>query len=87
MKIERFNENKIEHTFDWEKFKNYVNTYDPKTHGGDNWQIILQDMLYGLGISIDDEYFKYVDGYKKFKQYLKDDIDWKIKENSKKYNL
>lgn len=58
-----------EHTFNWEKFKNFVNTYDPKIHAI-NKKTILNDMLYGLGISLDEKY-RYFSGYKLFKQQLK----------------
>jgi len=61
-------------TFDWEKFKNYVDTYDPKKHGLNNPETIMKDMIYGLGISLDEEEFRFSDGYKKFVQYLKDKI-------------
>jgi len=53
--------------FDWDKFKEYVDTYpdgnlDPK--------IIIKDIIYGLGISISNE-FQYANGYKKFvKEHL-----------------
>ena len=43
--------------FDFEKFKEYVNSYDPKKHGGNDQIIIISDMLYGIGISLDPERF------------------------------
>jgi hypothetical protein len=86
MRIERFNESKDDIKFNWEKFKEYVNTYDPEMHGG-NWKIILEDMLYCLGISIDENEFRYANGYKKFKIYLKDGVDWRIKKDANKFNL
>ncbi len=61
--------------FDWKYFKQYVDTYDPTGHGVDDWNIILEDMLYGLGICIDEEEFQEATGYKKFRQYLRDSID------------
>lgn len=81
------NENKEEPTFNWEFFKNYVETYDPSTHGGDDWYIILSDMLYGLGVSIDKDEFQNAGGFKKFKEYLKTGINWKVKKDTDKYNL
>lgn len=85
--IKTFENKKDDITFDWEKFKNYVDTYNPSLHGANDWHIILEDMLYGLGISIDEKEFKNHNGYKKFKQYLKDGIDWIVKKDSDKYNL
>ena len=54
-----------------------------KNTGGNDWHIILEDMLYGLGICLDDE-FKMADGYAKFKQYLKDGVSWKLKKDADK---
>jgi len=84
--VKKYENNEYETTFDWEKFKEYVNTYEPKTHGINKWNTILNDMLYGLGISLDDE-FEFADGFKKFKQFLKDDVHWKTKKDANKYNL
>lgn len=61
-------------TFDWEKFKDYVNTYDPKIHGLNIPETIIKDMIYGLGISSDEDEYLYVDGYKKFVEHLKEII-------------
>ena len=88
MKIQKFNEENIEDTtFDWEKFKNYVDTYNPKTDGGGNWHTIMLDMLYGIGISLDEEEFTGASGFKNFREYLKTDVHWKIKKDANKYNL
>jgi hypothetical protein len=56
--------------FDWQHFLNYVQTYDPKKHGANDAEIIFQDMLYGLGISIDEKEYSWATGFRKFKQYL-----------------
>lgn len=48
--------------FDWEKFKEYVNTY-PDGHL--DTSIIIKDMVYGLGICISNEY-EYSSGFKRF---------------------
>jgi hypothetical protein len=87
MKIKKFNENTDNITFDWEAFKKYVDSYDPKKDADNDWHIILEDMIYGLGIATDKEEFKYADGYKKFKEYLKDGISWNLKKDAEKYNL
>ena len=44
-------------------------------------------MLYGLGVSIDEKEFKYNTGYKKFRKYLKDEINWNLKKDANKYNI
>ena len=53
-----------EHNFDWVKFKEYVNTYDPTKDSFDDF-CIIEDMVYGLGISLDDKY-RMADGFRKF---------------------
>ena len=41
--------------FDMKAFKEYVNTYDEHTHGGDNNETIVEDMIYGVGLCLDRE--------------------------------
>lgn len=60
-----------ERNFNWEKFKEYVNTYDVKKHSVSD-KCTFEDMLYGLATAIDGKY-RYADGYKKFKQEL---LEW-----------
>jgi len=48
--------------FDWDKFKEYVDTY---SDGNLYTSIIIKDMIYGLGISMSNE-FEYAQGYDKF---------------------
>lgn len=55
--------------FNWKEFKKYVETYDPEKHGGNNAETIFQDMLYGIGISVDKKY-RFADGFHQFKQWL-----------------
>jgi len=57
--------------FDMQKFKEYVQTYDAKKNGLDNDEIIVKDMLYGIGLCLNKKEFKYADGFKKFKVFLK----------------
>jgi len=57
--------------FDLLHFKNYVNTYHKTKHGGDDDSIIVKDMLYGIGTSLDSENYKMADGFRKFWEYLK----------------
>ena len=56
--------------FDIESFKAFVNTYDPKLHGGNDPRTIIHDMLYGIGISINKEKYSDGSGYRKFKEVL-----------------
>lgn len=62
--------------FDWEHFKKYVNTYDPQKHGNNDAVIIMQDMLYGIGISMQSERYKWFYGYRAFLRHLKVWIKW-----------
>jgi len=54
---------------DWVKFLDYVNSYDPKLLGGDNYITIQEDMIYGLGICSDKD-FQFAKGYRDFKDIL-----------------
>ena len=51
-------------------FKEYVNTYTKTGTGCDNDDIILQDLLYGIGIGLNEKKYSGADGFKKFKDYL-----------------
>ena len=59
--------------FDWQHFLDYVNSYDTKKLADDKVDIIVKDLLYGIGISLDDS-FKFADGYKRFMDYLKENF-------------
>jgi hypothetical protein len=59
--------------FDWEQFLDYVNSYDPKKLAGDKVVIIVKDLLYGIGISLDDR-FTFADGYKRFMDDIKENF-------------
>jgi len=50
--------------------KEYINTYE-KQHGYLDYsdEIIINDMLYGIGLAIDKKY-KWHDGFEKFKKHL-----------------
>jgi hypothetical protein len=56
--------------FNFIEFKNYVDTYDPKRHGLNKPDIIVKDLLYGIGVSIDKK-FSCFDGFKKFIEFVK----------------
>ena len=56
--------------FDWQHFLDYVNSYDPKKLADEKVDTIVKDLLYGIGISLDDS-FKFADGYKRFMNDLK----------------
>ena len=51
--------------FDWENFKEYVNSYDPEKHASGDTNIILTDMTYGLGIHT-SKAFEFHAGYTRF---------------------
>ena len=93
----------IKNDFDWDSFKKYVNSYDPKKHGLDSEQTIIKDMLYGLGICLDDKY-ENRNGFLKFLKEISDIINkkknkknevisclncelWRMCEPSKKLNI
>lgn len=54
----------------WKEFLKYVNTYDPLSDGIGNTSIILDDMLYGIGLLMDKKKYKYANGYIAFKEML-----------------
>ncbi len=53
----------------------YLNTYNLSTCAGGNSQIFINDILYGLGVALDPVNNKYADGFKKFKENLKDYLE------------
>ena len=57
--------------FDMEKFKEYVQTYDPKINGHDNDDTIVKDMIYGIGLCLNEKEFRWAEGFEKFKTFLK----------------
>ena len=61
---------KKEISFDWDYFYNYIITYSPKEHAGNDPQIILRDILYGLGVATNKSEYRWGNGYKKFKEWL-----------------
>lgn len=68
------NKNTSVKKFDFTQFKKYVETYDPKKHAFEGSpEIIFEDMLYGIGISIDKKH-KFYEGFKLFKKFLTERI-------------
>ena len=57
--------------FDIEKFKDYVATYDKSEQGLDTADVIVKDMIYGIGICVDEKEFSFANGYNKFTAFLK----------------
>lgn len=53
-----------------EKFKKYVDTYPEEMYLNYSEEIIVDDILYGLGISLDFEEYSFAQGYIKFKKRL-----------------
>lgn len=54
--------------FDISKFKKYINTYVISKNF--NLNIILDDIIYGIGISLDETKYNYYNGYRSFKNLL-----------------
>jgi len=57
--------------FDLLHFKNYVKTYYKSQHGADDDVIVVKDMLYGIGTSLNNDKYEFADGFRKFWEYLK----------------
>jgi hypothetical protein len=60
------------HTIDLEYFKNYVETYD-YTQFQYN-ETFIKDMIYGIGLAVNGDNFKMADGYKRFEEFLLNEI-------------
>jgi len=57
------------------RMKKYWNTYDQQVgFEGFSVETFLDDALYAIGIAIDDKEYKYVDGYQKFKNILREQL-------------
>lgn len=54
--------------------KDYINTYDQQP-GYESYrtETLIDDVLYGLGIALDDKY-KYAQGYEEFKKLLREHL-------------
>ena len=65
-----------ESKFDLIKFKEYVNTYTKTGAGGgcDDDRIIVKDMLYGIGLCLNEKEYENADGYRKFIAFLRGKI-------------
>ena len=62
-------------------YKNFVNTYEDYEFLFDT--TFIEDMLYGIGVSIDKDKYSWASGYKEFLKYLKNLIDKRIKRHEK----
>ncbi|MFW5847496.1 MAG: hypothetical protein ACOCVF_01065 [bacterium] len=56
--------------FNWGYFRNYVATYSPTEHAGNHTNVILHDMIYGLGVAVNPTEYRWGKGYKCFKKWL-----------------
>jgi len=55
------------------EFQNYVATYDLKKHGCNGKKnVVIDDIIYGLGVAIGGKENEFSDGFKKFKKELYD---------------
>lgn len=50
-------------------FQDYIDSYDVRYLRDKN--TLIHDILYGLGMAIDPEEYRWADGYEEFKSYLK----------------
>lgn len=64
----------MENKFDFEKFKNYVNTYPTDPIDILSNKDIILDMLYGLGISLEPQEYRWRTGFSLFLNYLLSDV-------------
>lgn len=59
-----------------EKLTEYMRTYDKQVGYMDySDEIFIDDVLYGLGIALDEAEYSYADGYRKFKARLKEHLE------------
>jgi len=54
-----------------EAFKEYVNTYQEKDSCGSQ-DTFIKDMIYGIGLAVDNKEYLHGEGYRKFIKYLKE---------------
>ena len=55
-----------------ESLKNYITAYGKQVHYREYTDsILIDDMLYGLGIAIDPDKYRFANGYKDFKSVLR----------------
>lgn len=54
-----------------ERMVDYVSTYDQQAGYQDySDETFIQDMLYGISLSLDAEKYKFADGYRKFQETI-----------------
>ena len=63
-------------------YKNFVDTYKDDDFIFD--RIFIEDMLYGIGVSIDEDKYAWAPGYLEFLKYLKNFIGERIKRHENK---
>ena len=61
---------KCESKFDLVAFKEYVNTYTKTGNGCDDDNVIVKDMLYGIGTSLDKKKYSFAQGFAKFLKHV-----------------
>ena len=70
------------HTIDLEYFKKYVETYDyTQFHYNETF---IKDMIYGIGLAVNGDKFKMADGYKRFEEFLLNEIINQNKDEQQK---
>lgn len=62
----------------------YVDSYDDQPHWKEYSQsIYINDMLYGLGVSLDPTNYKWASGYDEWLHVLKDFIEEELEKNGR----
>ena len=80
MKLKHDHEN-FDIVKDVKYYKKFVNTYKDDKFLFDT--TFIEDMLYGIGVSIDENKYSWSSGYLEFLKYLKNLIDERIKRHEK----
>lgn len=54
----------------WKKFQDYIKTYSPEENGLNRKNVILHDLLYGIGLLLDEKEYEGANGYAEFLKML-----------------
>jgi len=58
------------HKFDFEKFKKYINGYDPKKECSNDPNIVFDDMIHALGLSVSSKKYDHYCGWMDWHKFL-----------------
>ena len=59
-------------TIDLKYFKKYVRNYNENNF--EHNETFIKDMLYGIGLSVDEDKFRMANGFRKFEDLLLDEV-------------